>query len=183
MTYLIDKDDFSGRVDISVNRLDAKINSQIGIIQKKYLKNLLCNELYEDLVTQFEQGGEAYLDDRLADLYPFVQDFMVYKTYERYLVGANVIDTPSGSRIKADSAVDRAATPDERREIRQQAVQDANFYQDEMIAFLKRNKNDYDDWRQSHCGCDHSFVNKMNQISGIGKTSRQVISKNRIDYT
>jgi len=182
MTYLIDTDDFTSRVDISSNRLLTKINAQIAPAQVKYLKNILCTELYEDLVTQYADG-EAYMDERLQALYPFVVDFLVFKTYARYLVGANVIDTPSGSRVKADSGVDRAATAQERKDIRAQADDDANFYQDELVAYLKRNQDTFTEWRDSQCGCDARFVNKMNNITVIGKQSKEVISKNRIDYT
>ena len=181
MTYLIDIDDFENLADISNRVLTSKLKMEIGPTQQKYGLKLLCKTLYEQLVSQWADGGFAYLDTNLQNLYPYFKDFLVYKTYARYLVGRNIKDTPAGSRVHTDT-ISREANTNEMQELRKKAEGDAEFYEDELLNFLEDNKNDYPTWRDSACyKCKKDYTWSYRSMSAVGTV--KPVDKNIIRWT
>jgi hypothetical protein len=166
MTYLINIADFTSRADLASNILTSKINSYIGITQTKFVKGLLCTETYETLLQEFASGLN-YMSVEYAALLPFVQDFLVYKTYARALINTNFVSTAGGIRTTKDNISDVASDRGMSMLIKQ-ADSDANFYQDELVNYLTRNKETYTVWRDSQCGCNEKFVSNLNTFSGVG---------------
>jgi hypothetical protein len=165
MVQLIDITDFTGKADLAANTLSEKVTSFIAITQDTFLPAFICNELYEQI--QQEYSTPAYMSPENLALLPYIKNYLVYKTYARYLVSSNAISTAAGIRVTKDSISDPASDQMMSRLIKQ-AEKDANFYQDKLIAFLERNQNDYPLWKDSLCGCSDRYVNNLNTFSGIG---------------
>ena len=162
--YLIDIDDFTRRADLSKNINTDKIKAQIGITQEKYAVKMLCQDLYDLVISQYPNG----LSPANEALLPYIQDFLVYKTYARYLVSANAHSQPGGMFSMNDSAGTKL-TPEEMAPIIAQAQGDANFYQTQLQNFLVKNEDDYPLWKDSICQCGRNRrpVN-LNRFSKVG---------------
>lgn len=174
-TYLIDIDDFKRRADISQNLDTNKLKASIGITQEKYIVKILCQNLYNEIIGEFPDSLSA----ANTALLPFIEDFLIYKTYTRYLKGSNLLATPSGMRVQTDTT-STVATDDQMTEVIREAHSDANFYQDKLVNFLIKNEDDYPLWKASICNCGTSKrpVN-ANRFSTIGKKA----SRTRIKWT
>lgn len=169
MTYLITIDDFKRKADLSANIHTDKIKAQIGPTQEMFVLKILCQELYDELIEEFAASD---LSEANTDLLPYVKDFLIYKTYSRYTVTANVSSTAAGFVSHKDD-ISEIANPDQMKAIRMQAESDANFYQDRLVNFLKKNEDTYTLWRDSQCNCNPSIRPLgLNRISKVG-TSRQ----------
>lgn len=162
-TYIITASDFESRADISGNILTKKLQAQIGPTQEQYGIKILCREFYAEVLAVVDGDTSA----AITTLLPYIKDFLVYKTYARYLTGANVLMTPAGARV----SIDQTSTPASDKqisEIARQADNDANFYQDTLVNFLTLNQDDYPTWRDSICGCGDRRTKKNNQFSIVG---------------
>ncbi len=175
-TYIITISDFESRADISENVLTAKIQAQIGPAQEQFGIKILCRDFYAEVLAHIDGTTVTAV---ITTLLPFLRDFLVYKTYARYLVGAPIMMTATGQRTQLDETSEIA--PD--KLIAEQialARNDANFYQDTLVNFLTLNADDYPTWRDSICGCDDKRrTENNNQFSLIGRNKRAT----RIDWT
>lgn len=169
-TYLIDISDFKRRADISQTINTDKLKAQIGITQEKYAVKILCQNLYNEIIGEYPDS----LSPANTALLPFIQDFLIYKTYDRYLVSSNILPTPSGMRVQTDTTSD-AASEDQMKSLRGQANSDANFYQDKLVNFLIKNVDDYPLWKNSNCNCNPTNrpING-NKISRVGRSTSSV---------
>lgn len=173
--YLIDIDDFTRRADLSKNIDTDKIKESIGITQEMYGTKMLCKDLYNEIISQYPSD----LSTANTALLPFIQDYLVYKTYIRYLISANVHSTPSGMFTANDSSATKAS-PEEMSPIISRAHADANYYQDELQNFLIKNEDDYPLWKDSicYCGKNRRPVN-LNRFSKVGSK----VSETRIRWS
>ena len=172
-TYLIDIEDFRRKADISQNLNTDRLNANIGPTQDQFAVKVLCNELVAELLSQLPDGLSA----ANTTLMPYVKNFLIYKTYSRYLVGANLMATPSGMRVQSDTTSDPASNQ-QMVALQRQADNDANFYQDQLINFLKENETDYPLWEDSICNCysNRRAVNG-NVFSKVGSQDRRQVIK------
>ncbi|MDA1120880.1 MAG: hypothetical protein O2887_10400 [Bacteroidetes bacterium] len=161
-TYLITTADFTSRADLSGNILTSKIQAQIGPVQEIYGIKILCREFYDEVIAAQTTPTAA-----ITAMMPYLKDFLVYKTYAEYLVGASGMMTPSGMRVQTDTTSEPASDKMV-SEVMRQASNRANFYQDTLINFLTLNVLDYSTWEDSMCGCGDRRVTKNNQLSIIG---------------
>lgn len=173
--YIITTEDFKSRVDLSENILTNRIQTQIGPTQEQFAIKILCRDFYQEVLNVVDGSTPSTVIDTLL---PFLRDFLVFKTYARYLPGGNVIMTPAGARVSID-ATSEPASDKQVSEIARQAHNDANFYQDTLVNFLTLNQDDYPTWRDSICGCGDRRTKFNNQFSMIGRTR----VKTRIDWT
>jgi len=170
--YLIDIEDFKRRADISQGLNTDKLKGDIGITQEKFVVKILCQKLYNEIIGEFPDS----LSTVNTALLPLIQDFLVYKTYTRYLKGANTFSTPVGMRVQTDTTSD-VASDDQMKSLRGEALSDANHYQEQLVNFLIKNVDDYPLWKDSVCNCATSArpVN-ANVFSRVGKSGKtQVI--------
>jgi len=175
-TYIITISDFKTRADISENIITRKLQAQIAPTQEQFAIKILCRDFYAEVLDVVAGTTTSVV---ITTLLPFLRDFLVYKTYARYLVGAPVMMTASGPRTQVDPTSD-LATDKQIGEIIRLALEDSNFYQDTLVNFLTLNQDDYPTWRDSICGCDDDRrVKNNNQFSIVGKTRQ----KTRIDWT
>jgi len=175
-TYIITISDFQSRADISENILTRKIQAQIGPTQEQFAIKILCRDFYAEVLAHID--GTTVVAT-IATLLPFLKDFLVFKTYTRYLVGAPIMMTATGQRTVVEPTSDIASD----KLISEQlalARNDSNFYQDTLVNFLTLNADDYPTWRDSICGCDDDRrVEKNNQFSIVGSNKRRT----RINWT
>jgi len=167
-TYIITISDFKSRADISENIQTQKIQAQIAPTQEQFGIKILCRAFYAEVLAVIDGGTDA----AITTLLPFLRDFLVYKTYARYLTGAAVLMTPAGARVSID-ATSEAASDKQVSEIAKQADNDANFYQDTLVNFLCLNADDYPTWRDSICACGDRRTKNNNQFSIVGGNKRK----------
>lgn len=175
-TYILSVEDFTNRADIDPNVHTSRLKQFFGVVQEKYAKKILCVELYDQLLTEIAADELTTANDALL---PYLKDYLIYKTWIRYLNSINAMSTPSGMRTQSDTTSD-VASPELMNGLVNQARSDANFYQDELVNFLTCNKDDYPLWRDSQCGCAKDFTRKNNQFSVIGSPST---GNKTIDWT
>ena len=173
-TYIITTADFTSRADLSQNIITQKIQAQIGPVQEQFGIKILCRDFYAEVLASIS-GVEVAA---ITTLLPYLKDFLVYKTYARYLVGSPVMMTPAGPRTQIDTT-SALASDKQISEIIALANQDANFYQDTLVNFLTLYQNDYPTWRDSICGCGDRRTKKNNQFSMIGSNK----TKTPIEWT
>jgi len=168
-TYIITIEDFTSRADISQNIQTQKIQAQIAPTQEQFGIKILCRAFYAEVLAVVDGGG---VDAEITTLLPYIKDFLVYKTYSRYLTGAAVLMTPAGARVSTDTTSEPASDK-QVSEIAKQADNDANFYQDTLVNFLTLNQDDYPTWRDSICGCGDRRTKNNNQFSIVGGNKRK----------
>jgi len=148
-TYIIDSEDFINRADLSLNIATPKLLAQIGPTQEIYVIKILCREFYDEVLAVVAGTTTSAL---ITTLLPFIKDFLVYKTYREYIIGANVLSSAAGLRTQtSDSSA--PASDKQLAEIKGQAKERANFYQDQLVNFLILNEDDYPTWKDSVCNC------------------------------
>ena len=169
-TYLIDIEDFKRRADLSQNLNTDKLKAETGITQEKYGVKILCQNLYDEIIGEYPSD----LSVANTSLLPFIQDFLIYKSYARYLEAANLLATPSGMRVQRDTTSD-VASEDQMTRIIRRAHSDANFYQDKLVNFLIKNEDDYPLWKDSACNCGTNLrpLNR-NRFSTVHRKSNSV---------
>jgi len=172
-TYIITTADFTSRADLSQNIATTKIQAQIAPVQEIYGIKVLCREFYAKVLSVV---AGTTTSAAITTLLPYLKDFLVYKTYAEYLVGAGLLMTPAGARVSVDTTSDPASEK-QVSEIIAQARNRANFYQDTLINFLTLNEDDYPTWRDSQCGCSDRRTNKNNQFSIVGNTRPETAIK------
>ena len=81
MTFLITLEQARERVDIS-SRIDT-FNRYLINVQENSLLPIICKQTYEELIDQFSQGGETYLDSNYQELYNVIVPYLNYSVFER----------------------------------------------------------------------------------------------------
>jgi len=170
-TYILDISDFTDRADITANIQTQKLKTYLGVIQEQYALKILCKALYDQLLVEIAADT---LTDANTALLPFVKDYLIYKTYARYLLNANAMSTPAGIRVQVDATSDPASDKFV-AELMRQAGNDANFYQDQLADFLDCNSTDYPLWEDTICDCRRqNRTLKGNSFSKIGQSKGKV---------
>lgn len=168
--YIIKIEDFNNRADITINIKTDKLNGYIGVIQEQFAIKILCQALYDQIL--IEISGDSLTTANTA-LLPFLKDYLIYKTYGRYLLNANAMSTPGGIRVQVE-ATSEAATDKYVAELMRQSDNDANFYQDQLINFLDCNSTDYPLWEDTICDCKRTRTVKGNSFTKIGNSRGKV---------
>ena len=174
-TYILDISDFTNRADITVNIQTAKLKGYIGVIQEQFAVKIQCQALYDQILTEI---AASTLTTANTALLPYLKDYLIYKTYSRYLLNANVMSTPGGLRVQTDATSDPASDK-QVAEIMRQSDNDANFYQDKLVNFLDCNSSDYPLWEDTICDCSQSRTSKGGVFTKVGGSKGRV----RIDWT
>ena len=173
--YILDISDFTNRADITVNIQTAKLKGYIGVIQEQFAVKILCQALYDQLLVEI--AAETLTAANIS-LLPYLKDYLIYKTYSRYLLNANVMSTPGGLRVQSDTTSDPASDK-QVSEIMRQSDNDANFYQDKLANFLDCNSIDYPLWVGTVCDCSQSRATKGGVFTKVGGSKGRV----RINWT
>jgi hypothetical protein len=155
MGNLIIKSDFEGYVDLSTNIDDRYINPHIRSAQREILKPILCEDLYDVLVSQNDADSLTYEN---AELYEYVKECLIFYAYKEYLFWSQKRSTPQGVVKKRSDQSDQLPDTELADMINNVDIK-AKFYEGELRKFLKDNEDDYPLWRDSECGCEKNVTN------------------------
>lgn len=157
MGLLISKSDFDDYVDLSTNLADRYINPHIRSAQREVIKPILCEDMYDELVSQNDADALTYEN---ADLYDYVKECLIFYAYKEYLVFSQKRTTPHGVVKKRSDQSDQV-TGEELGDLINYIDSKCKFYEGELRKFLKDNEDDYPLWRDSDCNCDKNKVNEF----------------------
>jgi len=173
---IVTTSDFVGRADLTQNVDANKMLAHIDPVQEIFGIKILCNDFYDEVLAVVDGTATSAV---ITTLLPFIRDFLVYKTYAEYLIGAGLMSTAEGLRVST-SEVSEQASPQQMAAVVAQAEGWANDYQDRLVNFLSLNADDYPTWRDSICGgCSDRRVLANNQFSLVGGNRPET----RIDFT
>lgn len=145
--YFISLSDFAGRVPIGDSISNTAVAPSIELSQLKYIKPLLCDDLYDELC---EQINSDTLTDANYDLLCYVKDVQV-----RYAFADFIFRHPM--RVTKESVVYKVSDESQFVDytvIEKQSNQyrvDAQTYANLLLEFLKDNSATYPLWESSDC--------------------------------
>lgn len=157
MTLLITISDFAGYPAISSNtNVVKKLNPYIGEAQVLDLLPILGQELYWDLIADFEASpslvnysdlfnGSEYTINGVTYKHQGLKPALCYFTYARYRMNANEEETASGLVTKNNPYSEPASEKSISRRV-DQARSAAFAYMEPVIKFLNDNSSDYPLW-------------------------------------
>lgn len=151
MEQILTFEDFKGVADVPNNVDEDKLNSIAIIQQEKFLTYILCKETYDKFLEQWITG-ESYLEERFANLLPYIKKYLIFKTFERLIFQGDYINTASGFRV-VETEIDRKTLANEKSALVKQAQEDSEFYKDVLANYLETNKKEFPEWAKSKCGC------------------------------
>ena len=166
--FIVTLQDFLTRTLISRNVNTDKLKTEISSTQEKYGRKILCEDFYTEVLNVVAGTASSAV---INTLLPYIRDFLVYKTYARYLVSSPVSMTPAGARVQVDPN-SNPASDKQYGEMIAQAKNDANYYQDRLVNFLELNEDNYPTWKNSICNCGDKRVKTLNKLSLVGNVRR-----------
>jgi len=176
---LITPEELYDWVDAALEIDADKLTRNILVAQDRFIKPILGKPLYDELISQVE--GETITSD-FQLLLDNIQPLLAFRTYGRYLNGANIDSTEKGLRTWREDNSD--VISDKRLgELISQADQDALGYEKDLLNFLCANKACYLPFYDS-CNCSDVVSGYGFKITSVGKRARkphtQDIVENRL---
>jgi hypothetical protein len=171
-TILITKEDFKSIRKISTNVDLSKLNPYILEAQELDLKPILGQELYYDLIEDFNESpslvkyydlfhGSSYTCGSSKRTHNGLIPVLCYFAYSRYALDAGITNTASGFKQKNSDYSENISEKSISR-ISDQARSAGAAYMNEVIEFLNNNKAEYPIWK-----CTNSN-NRTTRITAIG---------------
>lgn len=179
---LINRSDFNGRVELSANIADAKINSRVLEAEDFDLCGLMGDAFYywfiaqtqleppPDSITKLLSGG-TYTVNGLTYSFDGIKTVLVYYTTARLIKALDINLTPFGVTQKRNDFSDHV----EPKDISWRANQFINqgvAYWGKCIKFLDANKTDYPLWKQE-CSGNNDQNKPAPRFSVIGRNEER----------
>ncbi len=144
--------------------IDAeKMTRSIIVAQDRYIKPILCKDLFDELVSQIENESITTDYQLLLDA---IEPTLAFRAYSRYLNSANIDSTEKGLRTWREDNSD--VISDKRLgELMKQADMDALSYEQDLQIFLKKNKECYSPFFDD-CQCQDFADNYGFKITSVG---------------
>lgn len=139
-SLLINKDDFINWTELSPNINKDKLNPHILDAQIRLVSPSVCDALYQEILTQFDNDSLTVLNETLLEDY--IKPFLVMASYVNYLTTAGKVSTPTGMVKVIGDSTDQI-TRDELKDILKDYKAKRDFYQNRVINFLECNTTDY----------------------------------------
>lgn len=173
MALLISRSDFSGKIDISPNLSDAKLNAQILLAQDLDLVNLMECDFYNSVMaspsdyTDLINGGTYTVKD-IAIPFEGLKTVLVYFTGARLTKKLDSHFTPNGIMQKRNEYSDHVELKEK--------IFDANQYENIAIAYwnkivpyIESDPEKYPLWK-NNCRCERKsgFRPRMKSV-GYGR--------------
>jgi len=168
MKLLTNKQECSNYLTVSFHRKEVEFNRYIREAQIFDLKPLLCDDFYQDLISEsplrdyrllltggsYTHGGRRY---EFAGL----KAVLAYFIYARYIFTGHQVDTAFGVKEKSyqDS---EGISGGERRDIRKMYIQNANELWEDCRKYIERNKEHFPEWEKCNEGCGEGRVRSSN---------------------
>lgn len=162
MNYFITKADFVGYVDLSQNIEDKYILPCIRMAQVINIRALLCENLYNQLYTEFSTNTLSYANSDLLDK---VKEALIFFAYYRYLTTVSQIKSTPFGMAKKLSEDSEQATRREIGEMATLALADANYFAGEIKKHLDDNSDIFTLYRDSDCHCSKQDEDGMFNIT------------------
>lgn len=151
MQTLLSINDFYDWVGLSDKVQYDDLSHFVLQAQTGYLRPILCEGQYNALIDAWENDDFTNLEN---DLMQYVRPFLVFMAYTLYLKQNGLINTATGFKVTIDPQGTTEPLTDARMEaIRRDYREQADFYKNDLIQFLKRKKDNYPLWKNSDCAC------------------------------
>ena len=148
VTYLMmTKEEMAPYVPISPNIDDDYINPSILAAQEKYIRDLLCDDLYLEVIEQLESG---YPDAATEELMPYVKRCLAFYAYSEFLPNHAIKSTESGVVRKTDDYSQVADTSLITNNVKQ-AIGNGQQFGYRLVQFIKANIADYPMFEECDC--------------------------------
>lgn len=158
-TILITRNDLKPFRKISLNTSWDKLGPYILEAQELDLKPILGQELYYDLIEDFNASpslskyyylyhGSTYTCGDTKVTHNGLIPVLAYFAYSRYVEDAGITDTPSGLKQKNNDYSENISEKTVGR-VSDQARSSGAAYMNEVIAFLNNKRADYPFWKCS----------------------------------
>ncbi|WP_454945876.1 DUF6712 family protein [Capnocytophaga granulosa] len=161
MRILIDKASVSKFLSVSAFRKVEDFERYARESQVFDLKPLVCEDFYQDLVSETPQRDYALLLDGGSYTYEGrkyefagLKAVLAYFAYARYIFTGHQIDTPYGVRGKVYQDGE-GVSQSERRDLRGLYVQNANELWEDCKRYIERHKQQFPEWgrcQEGRCG-------------------------------
>jgi len=167
-TLLISIDTIYEWVDIALDIDAEKLTRAIMVAQDRFIKPLLCQDLFEELVAQID--SESIQTD-YQNLLDAIAPTLAFRAYSRFLNSANIDSTEKGLRTYKEDNSD--VISDKRLgELIKQAEQDALSYEQDLKIFLSKNKECFSPY-YDNCGCDLRTDGYGFKITSVGYKAKK----------
>lgn len=174
---LINRADFTGRVELSANMADAKINNRILEAEDFDLCALMGDAFYYWFIAQTQIGsvpasittlltGGTYVVNGITYSFDGVKTVLVYYTTARLIKALDINFTPFGVTQKRNDFSDHI----ESKDISWRANQFINqglAYWEKCVKYLDANNATYPLWRAG-CGCGDDQAKPAARFSVLG---------------
>lgn len=144
----INQTDLKAYTPVSSNLDMIWLNSVFERVQVQYIKPVLCEELYDELITQILSSTVSQANRLLlAQVAPAMAWYVVYKG----LPYIQMRIEPKGVRVNTD-AHSNAPSAGEMQTLMNANQENAIFYLNQLSEFLRDNASDYPLWKNCNCG-------------------------------
>lgn len=161
-TPIITISDFAPYQELSSYLNAAKIDPHILACQYEYLRPILGNTLYDSL-QDYIANSKTPTDTDLDNLIVYVNPYLCYRSFARYLKQANIFPSNMGFRVLRE-ANSEPITDKDRLNLISMAKDSAVVRENDLREFLCENKDTYN-WD----GCKATKQRFSQKISKIGR--------------
>jgi hypothetical protein len=182
MTLLISLNDLKDRVDMPWATDEEDVKPLIISCQTANLKPMLCDDLYNELITQ--QGAGSFSAAN-ALLMPYVVEYLCRQVYRRYVITSSVKATKSGLRQMGDTETQNISEAT-RSLIAKMAQEDSETAEASLKGYLIGNIDTYPLYRDSVCNKSDRRWGQNGEYSfssvGYAKRKDKAIQSGRVNH-
>ena len=166
MRLLVNKQECSKYLSVSLFRKEEEFNRFIREAQMFDLKGLVCESFFQDLTSETPvrdytlllEGGSYTFEGKKYE-FAGLKAVLAYFAYARYVFVGHQVDTPMGIKVK-ENQDGEAVSQIERRDVRTMYKQQADSLWQDCERYLERNATLFPEYR-CNSGCGES--NRINK--------------------
>ena len=166
MKLLVNKQECSKYLSVSLFRKDEEFNRFIREAQMFDLKGLVCESFFQDLTSETPvrdytlllEGGSYTFEGKKYE-FAGLKTVLSYFAYARYIFVGHQVDTPMGIKVK-ENQDGEAISQNERRDVRTMYKQQADLLWQDCERYLDRNATLFPEYScNNRCG-ESNRINK-----------------------
>lgn len=138
--------------------LDLIKDEFIEIAQEEYVRPLLGNELYDEIIAEKAGSGLSALNTTLVNNY--VIPMLAFYIKFEVIPDISINSTSKGLRVLVDSTSE-PATDKQRADIQQKALNHAKTLRDKLIRYIEDNSTNYPLYKKSN------ITSKVSKYGGV----------------
>lgn len=167
MKLLVNKQECSKYLSVSLFRKEEDFNRFIREAQMFDLKKLVCEELYQDIVsdapandyTLLLEGGSYTFEGKKYE-FAGLKVVLAYFAYARYIFVGHQVDTPMGIKVK-ENQDSETISQTERRDVRTMYKQQADMLWQDCKRYLERTTSNIGDCNDGCSGRNRAYKPRM----------------------